>query len=143
MSRRMAKPSKPCSGTSEVSTLVGMVATTPPENSKFPPEAEAPLSSPRLRASGGSLQADRLRDDDLAVAPATQTYLTVDEVAERLRTSVWTVYEMSRTNAIPHRKLPGRRGLLFPVDELQAFEDGAELETFNTAGGGRVCKPKS
>jgi hypothetical protein len=38
-------------------------------------------------------------------------------------------------------KLAGRRGLLFPLDELEAFEDGASLETVNLGGGGRVCRP--
>ncbi|HEY7114949.1 MAG TPA: helix-turn-helix domain-containing protein [Tepidisphaeraceae bacterium] len=53
----------------------------------------------------------------------------------------WTIYEMTRTGTIPHRKIAGRRGLLFPVEELEAWEDGAPVETINLAGGGRVCRP--
>ena len=70
-------------------------------------------------------------------------YLSLPELVERYAGvySKWTLYELTRTGSIPHRKLPGRRGLLFPVDELEAFEDGAELETLNLAGGGRVCRP--
>ncbi len=81
----------------------------------------------------------------LAPHPHTRgrVYLSLPEVVERLAGvySKWTIYEMTRTGAIPHRKLPGRRGLLFPLDELEAFEDGAELETVNLPGGGRVCRP--
>ena len=72
-----------------------------------------------------------------------RVYLSLPEVVERYAGvySKWTIYELTRTAAIPHRKLPGRRGLLFPLDELEAFEDGAELETVKLAGGGRVCRP--
>jgi hypothetical protein len=64
-------------------------------------------------------------------SPAARVYLSLPEVVERYAGvhSKWTIYELTRTGAIPHRKLAGRRGLLFPLDELEAFEDGAELET--------------
>jgi hypothetical protein len=76
---------------------------------------------------------------------STRTFLSLPDVVERYRDvwSKWTVYEMTRTGSIPHRKLPGRRGLIFPLDELEAWEDGASLETLNLAAGGRVCRPVS
>ena len=40
-------------------------------------------------------------------------YLLVEDVAERLRCSTRTVHELTRTNAIPHRRLPGSRRCLF------------------------------
>jgi hypothetical protein len=55
--------------------------------------------------------------------------------------SRWTVYEMTRTGTIPHRKHAGRRELVFLPDELDAWDDGASLETFNVGAGGRVCRP--
>lgn len=55
--------------------------------------------------------------------------------------SVWSVYELSRRNRIPLRRLPHTRGLLFPLAELEIWENGAELEVENLAGGGRICRP--
>ena len=69
-------------------------------------------------------------------------YLTVEEVAARRRCSVRVVHELARLNRIPLRRLTGCRRLLFPEDELQAWEDGAELELLELAGGGRVVRPK-
>ena len=73
----------------------------------------------------------------------SRIYLSLPEVVDRYAGSMtrWTIYEATRTGRIPHRKLPGRRALLFPLDELAAFEDGAELEVFHLAEGGRVCRP--
>jgi hypothetical protein len=79
-----------------------------------------------------------------AVANArTRVFLSLPEVVDRYAGvySKWTVYEMTRTGQVPHRKLPGRRGLLFPLDELEEWEDGAVLETLGVGGGGRVCRP--
>jgi hypothetical protein len=56
--------------------------------------------------------------------------------------SKWTIYEMTRTGAIPHRKFPGVRRLVFPVDELELWEDGCELERVQLAKGGRVVRPR-
>jgi hypothetical protein len=55
--------------------------------------------------------------------------------------STWQLYEWTRTGRIPHRKFPGRRELIFPLDELEEFEDGAPLETLKLSEGGRVCRP--
>ena len=68
-------------------------------------------------------------------------YLTVEQVAERLHTSVRSVRERTRLAQIPHRKLPGQRRCLFLAHELDAWLDGAPLDVVELAGGGRVVKP--
>lgn len=65
-------------------------------------------------------------------------YLLVEDVAERLRCSTRKVHELTRTHAIPHRRLPGSRRCLFLVEELQRWEGGADLEVRELRGGGRV-----
>jgi hypothetical protein len=74
-----------------------------------------------------------------------RTYLSLPQVVERYAGvwSKWQLYEWTRTGAIPHRKLPGRRELIFPLAELEAFEDGAPLEAVKLPNGGRVCRPVS
>lgn len=68
-------------------------------------------------------------------------FLSVEEVAERLRCSTRTVYEMTRSSTIPHRRFPGGRRCLFIPSELEAWEDGAPLETTYLPRGGRVVRP--
>ena len=70
-------------------------------------------------------------------------YLLVEEVAERLRCSRRTVHELTRTNAIPHRRLPGCRRCLFRADELEAWENGSPLEIVDLPQGGRVVTPQA
>lgn len=74
---------------------------------------------------------------------STSPYLLVEDVAERLRCSTRSVHELTRTSAIPHRRLPGGRRCLFLEDELAAWEGGAPLEVVELARGGRVVKPKA
>lgn len=69
-------------------------------------------------------------------------YLLVEDVAERLRCSTRTVHELTRTNAIPHRRLPGARRCLFRREELEAWEDGTPLEVTPLPRGGRVVSPR-
>jgi len=69
-------------------------------------------------------------------------YLSVDDVASRLRCSPRKIHEMTRHGTIPHRKLPGSRRCLFLLRELEAWEDGAALETYHTIAGGRVVRPR-
>jgi excisionase family DNA binding protein len=69
-------------------------------------------------------------------------FLTVPEVAERLRCSQRTVWERTRLGLIPHRRLPGSRRCLFREDELEAWIDGAELEHITTSDGGRIVRPR-
>jgi excisionase family DNA binding protein len=68
-------------------------------------------------------------------------YLTVEEAAELLRRSPRSVHELTRSRKIPHRRLVGMRRLLFLADELEAWADGAELETIELADGSRVVRP--
>jgi excisionase family DNA binding protein len=68
-------------------------------------------------------------------------YLRVEDVARRLHCSVRTIHELTRCARIPHRRLPGSRRCLFREDELEAWEDGAELELIERSGG-RIVRPK-
>ena len=72
---------------------------------------------------------------------AFSPYLLVEDVAQRLRCSTRTIHELTRTSAIPHRRLPGSRRCLFRLDELQAWEDGSPLEVRDLPRGGRVVTP--
>lgn len=71
----------------------------------------------------------------------TSPYLTSAEVAARLRCSIRSVHERTRLNAIPFRKLPGGRRVLFLEGELRAWEDGADLEAIERPDGGRIIRP--
>lgn len=75
-------------------------------------------------------------------AVSTRSKLTVEEVAEMLRCSSWTVWDWARRGEIPHRKPPGKRRLLFDPGELEAWQDGAELETRRWGRDGRIVRPK-
>jgi excisionase family DNA binding protein len=68
-------------------------------------------------------------------------YVLVEDVAERLHCSTRTVHELTRTNSIPHRRLPGSRRCLFRVDELELWENGASLEVTTLPRGGRIVTP--
>jgi excisionase family DNA binding protein len=70
-------------------------------------------------------------------------YLIVEEVAVRLRMSKASVHELTRTGAIPHRRLPGARRCLFLECELEAWEAGGELELRELPRGGRIVAVKS
>jgi hypothetical protein len=72
-----------------------------------------------------------------------RVFLTMPQVVERYAGafSRYTLYELTRTGRVPHRKLPGCRGLLFPLDELERWEDGAQLEHVQLPDGGRVVRP--
>jgi hypothetical protein len=74
-----------------------------------------------------------------------RVYLSLPQVLARYAGvwSRWQVYEWTRLGKIPHRKLPGRRELLFPLAELEAYEDGVPLEVIKLPDGGRICRPIS
>jgi len=72
---------------------------------------------------------------------AVSPYLLVEDVAERLHCSTRTIHELTRTNSIPHRRLPGSRRCLFRPDELEAWENGSPLEVTALPRGGRVVTP--
>jgi excisionase family DNA binding protein len=69
-------------------------------------------------------------------------YLTVEQAAERLHLSRWTIRDKARRQQLPHRKPPGTRRLLFSVADLEAFEDGAELEYRKWGRDGRIVTVK-
>lgn len=72
-----------------------------------------------------------------------RTYLRTEDVAALLGCSVRTVHELTRTNAIPCRRLPGVRRVLFDEAELLAWIDGShELVVTETSAGGRIVRPK-
>jgi excisionase family DNA binding protein len=77
------------------------------------------------------------------VTAARSPYLLVEDVAERLRCSTRKIHELTRTAAIPHRRLPGSRRCLFLEADLEAWEAGATLEVKELAGGGRVVRSKT
>jgi len=68
-------------------------------------------------------------------------FLIVQEVAELLRRSQRSIHELTRTGAIPHRRLAGQRRCLFVEEEIQAWMDGAQLEVVELPGGGRCVRP--
>jgi excisionase family DNA binding protein len=74
---------------------------------------------------------------------ATTPLLITSEVAARLRCSVRTVHDLTRLGLIPHRRLPGSRRCLFRIDELEAWEDGARLETVDLGAAARVVRPSA
>jgi excisionase family DNA binding protein len=76
---------------------------------------------------------------------AEAVYLSMPEVVDRYAGvwSKWTIYEWVRQGSIPHVKLPGRRELLFRLDDLEAYETGeVELDTVKLPQGGRLCRPR-
>jgi Helix-turn-helix domain len=79
----------------------------------------------------------------VSVTEPRSPYLTVEDVAARYRCSVRTVHELTRTLAIPHRRLPGSRRCLFLEAELELYDGGTELEVREQSGGGRVVRPVS
>jgi excisionase family DNA binding protein len=74
------------------------------------------------------------------VIAAGAKFLTVEDVAARYGISRRTVHELTRTQRIPHRVLPGGRRCLFEEWALGAWEDGADLETIELHGGGRIVR---
>jgi hypothetical protein len=77
-----------------------------------------------------------------AVAPQLDLeYLRAPDVAARYGWTISYVRETARRRQLPHRVVPGTRSLLFPLEWLIAWEDGAELECFDLPRGGRMCRP--
>jgi excisionase family DNA binding protein len=69
-------------------------------------------------------------------------FLRSEEVAELFGLSRSTIQEYLLRCLIPHRKMPFTRRCLIPRTDLDAWLDGAELETQFLAGGGRIVRPK-
>jgi hypothetical protein len=72
---------------------------------------------------------------------ACSPYLLVEDVARRYHCSTRRVHELTRTNAIPHRRLPGSRRCLFLPAELDAWDNGAALDVRELDRGGRIVRP--
>ena len=67
--------------------------------------------------------------------------LLTEDVAETLGLSRSTVQEQMGKGLIPHRRLPGTRRCIVPLEDFRAWLDGAELETVALANGGRIVRP--
>jgi hypothetical protein len=78
----------------------------------------------------------------VSVAVPRSPYLLVEDAAARYHCSTRRIHELTRTLAIPHRRLPGSRRCLFLEAELQLWDDGAALHVQKLVGGGRIVKPK-
>jgi hypothetical protein len=70
-------------------------------------------------------------------------YLLTEDIAERYGATVRWIDEESRCGRLPHRKLPGRRRRLYLLEELDAFDNGAPLETVTLPNGGKHVRPKA
>jgi hypothetical protein len=69
-------------------------------------------------------------------------YILLEDVVERYHSSTRSVGELVSKRAIPHLRHAHTRRVLFVPAELDAWDDGAELETIPLAGGGRRVRPK-
>lgn len=75
---------------------------------------------------------------------SSRRYISLKEVAARYGVREATVYEWVAASAIPYRKLPGRKLLLFDPAELDLYDDGdTKLERRKTPGGGIIVRPAS
>jgi len=115
----------------EVSTQVGEPAA---------PRAE--LHAKSARPSRSTSVRPPIAEAPIANHAHNSAYLQVKDVAERLRCSTRTVHELTRTCAIPHRRLPGTRRCLFREKELEAWENGLPLEVTELPRGGRLVVPR-
>ena len=106
------------------------------------PQAPASLAESRARPLR---PATRLVRGWRVTEAGDATFLSMPQVIDRYAGvwSRWTIYEWVRAGRIPHVKLPGRRELLFRLDDLEAYESGeVELETIKLPHGGRLCRPR-
>jgi len=68
-------------------------------------------------------------------------YLHSEDVADLYGISLRKVREMTRLHQVPHRVLPHGRRCYFDPADLQAWADGAQLETVSLPAGGRIVRP--
>jgi excisionase family DNA binding protein len=68
-------------------------------------------------------------------------FLVTAEVAVLLRCSIRTVHELTRRNAIPHRKMARTRRCLFLESEVREWLNGEMLEVTRLEDGGRIVRP--
>ena len=85
-------------------------------------------------------------EHEVATASGAQPiYLSLPQVVQRYAGiwSRWTIYEHVRAGLLPHLKLPGRRELLFRLEDLERYEGGeVDLDMVKLPGGGRSCRPR-
>jgi excisionase family DNA binding protein len=81
----------------------------------------ADLQSHRMRSHAEGVVAES------SIATVRRLFLTVDEAAERLGVTRGWIYERTRRNAIPHRKLG--KFVRFTEDDLRAIVDAAATGT--------------
>jgi hypothetical protein len=116
--------------------VLGVATPCAPRTVPWSAEAFAPAIPIRHRAERGWT----VRIEDPVIADGAETsFLLVKDVALRLRRSARTIHELTRLEAIPHRKRPGIRRCLFLPDELRAWEDGRPLEVRHLRRGDRVA----
>jgi len=97
-----------------------------------------PYAQPLDASAGAGSGVER----GVVVPRARSPFLLVEDVAARYRCSTRSIHELTRTGAIPHRRLPGTRRCLFLASDLEAYEAGCELEVVEFGRGGRVVRPK-
>jgi len=93
-------------------------------------------------SAGGFTDSLELRSGPEPSPTDVATYLVVEDVAERLRCSIRSIHELTRSMAIPHRRMPGMRRCLFRADELEAWENGSPLKVIPMPRGGRAVVPR-
>jgi len=71
---------------------------------------------------------------------SSERLLTVEEVAERYRTSPRAIHGQTRLGTIPHIKRAGFRRILFNAAELDGWDRGAALEVVNSEDGSRIVR---
>jgi Helix-turn-helix domain len=67
-------------------------------------------------------------------------YLLTEDVADLYGISLRKVREMTRLHQVPHRVLPHGRRCLFELQDLEAWANGAELESIQLSAGGRIVR---
>ena len=128
----------------EANDGASMSAVPAPLKQQPPPQPQSSTRPDRARRQPSQGAPSVVRGRQLAGRGET-VYLSMPEVVERYADvwSKWTIYEWVRRGSIPHVKLPGRRKLLFRLDDLEAYESGEiELETVKLPHGGRLCRPR-
>jgi hypothetical protein len=73
--------------------------------------------------------------------PRSSPYLFVEDIKQRYGVSARWVHERTRLGEIPHFWHPGSRRCLFREDWLDEWDNGADLEVRELAGGGRIVRP--
>ena len=64
-----------------------------------------------------------------------RTWLDTKQAAAYIGRSPRVVHELTRQERIPHRRINGVRGYVFRASDLDAWLEGAQLETVELADG--------